>query len=122
MTPRAESLATSGASASFRAVVHVESGFYQGLDWPLERASTVIGRGSNADLVINEATISRAHALIGYDGDRVFVQDLGSTNGTLVNGTKEERKYLENSDEVRMGRLLLHIAIEPGAKKRSKRG
>jgi pSer/pThr/pTyr-binding forkhead associated (FHA) protein len=100
----------------------VGSGFYQGLDWPLERASTVIGRGSNADLVINEATISRAHALIGYDGDRVFVQDLGSTNGTLVNGTKAEREYLENSDEVRMGRLLLHISIERSAKKRSKRG
>lgn len=95
------------------AIVHVESGFYEGLAWPLERASTVIGRGSNADLVLNEATISRAHALIGYDGDRIFVQDLGSTNGTLVNGHREERKYLDNEDELMMGRLVLRVAIEP---------
>ncbi len=102
-------------SNSIRAIIHVESGFYDGLAWPLDRASTVIGRGSNADLVLNEATISRAHALIGYDGDRILVQDLGSTNGTLVNGSKEERKHLQHDDELRMGRLVLRISIEENA-------
>ncbi|MEE9279745.1 MAG: FHA domain-containing protein [Myxococcota bacterium] len=114
--------AAASTPSSVRAVVHVENGFYQGLAWPLERSTTVIGRGSNADLVLNEATISRAHALIGYDGDRIFVQDLGSTNGTLVNGRKEERKYLDDSDELMMGRLVLRIAIERGAAKRAGKG
>ncbi len=110
--------AASDAPQSVRAIVHVESGFYAGLAWPLERTSTVIGRGSNADLVLNEATISRAHALIGYDGDRVFVQDLGSTNGTLVNGSKEERKYLDDSDELRMGRLVIRVEVNRDCEER----
>ena len=110
--PSASVPAASEAPQSVQAIVHVESGFYAGLAWPLERTSTVVGRGSNADLVLNEGTISRAHALIGYDGDRVFVQDLGSTNGTLVNGSKEERKYLVDSDELRMGRLVLRVEID----------
>ena len=42
----------------------------------------------------------------------MFVQDLGSTNGTLVNGSKEERRYLDDSDELRMGRLILRIEID----------
>ncbi len=113
MAPPSDSVPAAGENPqSVQAIVHVESGFYAGLAWPLERTITVVGRGSNADLVLNEATISRAHALIGYDGDRVFVQDLGSTNGTLVNGSKEERRYLDDSDELRMGLLILRIEID----------
>ena len=92
-----------------RAFVRIETGFYTGLEWQLERSSTVIGRGRNADLVLCEATISRAHALFGYDGGRCFVQDLGSTNGTLVNGTREQRRVLADGDELRMGKLVLRI-------------
>lgn len=89
--------------------VRVESGFYQGLEWSLDRPSTVIGRGRNADLILSEATISRAHAMIGFKGKQLFVQDLDSTNGTLVNGTREHQAELQDGDEVRMGRLVLRI-------------
>ena len=89
--------------------LRVESGFYEGLEWSLDRPSTVIGRGRNADLILSEATISRAHAMVGFKGKQLFVQDLDSTNGTLVNGTREHQAELENGDEVRMGRLVLRI-------------
>ena len=112
MSPKTQ---TSLAPANARAHVRIASGFYEGLEWPLDRASTVIGRGRSADMVLNEATISRAHALFGYEGTRVFVQDLGSTNGTLVNGQKTERQLLENGDELRMGRLVLRIGIGAGS-------
>jgi pSer/pThr/pTyr-binding forkhead associated (FHA) protein len=97
-----------------KGMLRIESGFYEGLEWPLERASTVIGRGRNADLVLNEPTISRAHALLSYEGARLFVQDLGSTNGTLVNGMREDRAVLSDGDELRMGRLVLRIMIGIG--------
>jgi pSer/pThr/pTyr-binding forkhead associated (FHA) protein len=100
---------TDSPPAAGRAVVRISSGFYEGLDWPLDRASTVIGRGRSADMVLNEATISRAHALFGYEGTQAFVQDLGSTNGTLVNGEKAQRALLSPGDELRMGRLVLKI-------------
>ena len=69
----------------------------------------------NADLVLNEATISRAHALFGYDGMDAFVQDLGSTNGTLVNGAREHRKTLVHGDELRMGKLVLKVSLDAAA-------
>jgi len=92
-------------------LVCIASGFYEGLAWPLDRSSTVIGRGRSADLVLNEATISRAHALFGLEAGRPFVQDLGSTNGTLVNGQSTERRLLEDGDELRMGRLVLRLRV-----------
>ncbi|MFQ5514624.1 MAG: FHA domain-containing protein [Myxococcota bacterium] len=89
--------------------LRVESGFYSGLEWPLDRTSTVVGRGRSVDLVLNEATISRAHALLSFEGERLYVQDLGSTNGTLVNGVRRGRIVLEDGDELRMGRLVLIV-------------
>ena len=77
----------------------------------------MIGRGRNADLVLNEATISRAHALFGYEGAEVFVQDLGSTNGTLVNGAREHRKPLVHGDELRMGKLVLKVSAATRARR-----
>jgi pSer/pThr/pTyr-binding forkhead associated (FHA) protein len=101
--------------AGKRATVRIDSGFYEGLEWELDRASTVIGRGRNADLVLNEATISRAHALFGYDTSKAFVQDLGSTNGTLVNGSREHRRALAHGDELRMGKLVLRVRLDAAA-------
>ena len=98
--------------ATQRTRLPINSGFYEGLEWELDRPSTVIGRGRNADLVLNEATISRAHALFGYDGMDAFVQDLGSTNGTLVNGNRENRKTLAHGDELRMGKLVLKVSLD----------
>jgi pSer/pThr/pTyr-binding forkhead associated (FHA) protein len=88
-------------------------GFYEGLEWPIEREWVVIGRGRGADLVIAEPTISRAHAAIGFDGRRFFVKDLGSTNGTLVNGASERRLPMKDGDEIQIGKLVLRVTLPP---------
>ena len=86
-------------------------GFYEGLQVPVDRDWLVIGRGRGADVILAEPTISRAHAAIGFEEEAFFVQDLGSTNGTLVNGTREERRALEDGDEIQMGKLILRVKI-----------
>lgn len=91
----------------------VRSGFYEGLEVALDRERIVIGRGRKADLALAEATISRAHAVIGYDEDGFYVEDLGSTNGTLVNGARIERQPLKTDDEIQMGKLLIGVTL-PG--------
>ncbi len=91
--------------------IRVLRGFYEGLEMPVDRDWMVIGRGRGADIVIAEPTMSRAHAAIGYDGMRFFVQDLGSTNGTRVNGTREQRAVLHNGDEVQLGKLALAVTL-----------
>lgn len=86
-------------------------GFYEGLEVPVDRDWLVIGRGRGADVVLAEPTISRAHAAIGYEGDSFFVQDLDSTNGTLVNGNREGKAILKDGDEIQMGKLVLRIKL-----------
>ncbi|MDG2050480.1 MAG: FHA domain-containing protein [Myxococcota bacterium] len=93
--------------------VVVKHGFYAGLETPLEDSGLVIGRGREADLVIAESTISRAHARIDPGaGDGWLLQDLGSTNGTHVNGSQVSTQRLADGDEIRMGRLVLGIQLD----------
>ena len=91
--------------------IRVLRGFYEGLEMPVDRDWVVIGRGRGADLVIAEPTMSRAHAAIGYDGESFFVQDLGSTNGTRVNGSQEQKVPLKHGDEVQLGKLALTVEL-----------
>jgi pSer/pThr/pTyr-binding forkhead associated (FHA) protein len=93
------------------ASVLIENGFYEGLEVVIDRDWLVIGRGRSADLVIAEATISRVHAAIGFDADGFYVQDLGSTNGTQVDGARIERHSLKECDEIQMGRLIVSVTL-----------
>jgi len=86
-------------------------GFFEGLEVPVDRDWVVIGRGRGADVVIAEPTMSRAHAAIGYDGQGFFVQDLGSTNGTRVNGSRERKTSLKTGDDIQLGKLLLRVEL-----------
>jgi len=86
-------------------------GFFEGLEVAVDRDWVVIGRGRGADVVIAEPTMSRAHAAIGYDGQEFFVQDLGSTNGTRVNGSRERKSSLKTGDDIQLGKLLLRVEL-----------
>lgn len=91
--------------------IQVLGGFYEGLEVPVDRDWLVIGRGRGADLVLADPTLSRAHAAIGFDGSRFFLQDLGSTNGSLVNGGRQEKAPLADGDEVQLGKLRLRVRL-----------
>jgi pSer/pThr/pTyr-binding forkhead associated (FHA) protein len=92
--------------------VRVLRGFYEGLELPVDRSWWVIGRGRGADAVLADPTISRAHVAIGYQpGEGFFVQDLGSTNGTLLNGGRTQRAALSDGDEIQMGKLQLRVGL-----------
>ncbi len=97
------------------ASVRVVRGFYEGLELPLDRNWMVIGRGRSADIVIAEPTISRAHAVIGCDDEGFFVQDMGSTNGTRVNGERAGKARLADEDQVLLGKLLLQVSLPVGS-------
>jgi pSer/pThr/pTyr-binding forkhead associated (FHA) protein len=91
--------------------IQVLGGFYEGLEVPVDRDWLVIGRGRGADLVLADPTLSRAHAAIGFDGSRFFLQDLRSTNGSLVNGGRQEKAPLADGDEVQLGKLRLRVRL-----------
>ena len=80
----------------------------------------VVGRGTEADLRINDPGVSRKHVEFRTRDDRgsqvVEVVDLGSTNGMLVNGQKMARAVLDDGSVVRIGTttLTLRVVEEPG--------
>lgn len=69
----------------------------------LVNARTVIGRGSDADFVIEDAGSSRRHAEVLWDGRRAMLRDLGSTNGTKVNGSRAKEAPLTNDSVITIG-------------------
>ena len=73
---------------------------------PGERAT--IGSSEAADIVVADSSVSRVHALLERLAGSWFVQDLGSRNGTFVNGERVQvRRVVRPSDEVRLGRTRL---------------
>ena len=93
------------------ASIRVMKGFYEGLELPMDQDWIVVGRGRSADVVLADTTISRAHAAIGFNGEAFYVQDLGSTNGTRVNGERAPQAELHDGDEIRLGKLQLRITL-----------
>lgn len=70
---------------------------------PLRRGRTVIGRGSDADITLDDSGASRKHAEIVWDGTRAQVSDLGSTNGTTLNGRALKTALLEPDSIIDIG-------------------
>ncbi|PWB67916.1 MAG: hypothetical protein C3F15_17305 [Holophagae bacterium] len=72
--------------------------------FPLRAGENVIGRGMDADIRIESPKVSRHHARIVVDGGRAVLEDLGSTNGTSVNGARvESPRVLLHGDEIKIG-------------------
>lgn len=68
--------------------------------------STLIGRAPNCDVVVPSTSVSREHAKVEKTPAGVFISDLGSSNGTQVNGTPVVKARLSANDKVRMGEVV----------------
>jgi len=108
VTPSADRNVTDTAVRRASVVLEVN-----GMKHPLDPPGIVIGRGTEADLRINDPGVSRRHAEIRvFPGDsvaRVSVVDLGSTNGILVNGQRVEQATLEDGSVVKIGNTTMTI-------------
>src|SRR5260221_13946236 len=86
-----------------RAYLVVLAGASVGEMYKIEVEKTVIGRGQNAQIRLLDDGISREHAQLVIQGERVVLEDLGSTNGTYCNGLKVDRKELADGDKILVG-------------------
>lgn len=69
----------------------------------VDKPVITIGRGTDNDIIINDALLSREHARIVSVGEDHIVEDLQSSNGTLVNGSPQTRKILHHRDIIGLG-------------------
>jgi pSer/pThr/pTyr-binding forkhead associated (FHA) protein len=98
-------------------VLRFISGKYQGGEFPIVNDKPIIvGRSSDLDMVLVEDMVSRKHARITMQQDQIWIEDLGSTNGTFVNGEKIKRARLKEGDRVLIGTSILKVIAGEGAR------
>ena len=89
-----------------------------GIRHPLVPPGFVVGRGSDADVRVNDPGVSRRHARITVtgtaDAPQVSIEDLGSTNGVVVNGSRVQKTELTEGSRIEIGntRMLVHAPSE----------
>lgn len=89
-------------------MIVVVKGPSAGLEVRLTKQETIIGRDERADLVFNSAAVSRRHARIILRDGQYFVQDLGSSNGTFVNGQRvQQSTALKDGDEIGLSQAIV---------------
>jgi ABC transport system ATP-binding/permease protein len=82
-----------------------------GESFKVDKASLVIGRTPENDIVLNHKSISRHHAKLISDGNDFIVVDLESANGVRVNGQKEDRVQLDSGDTVELGHIRMRFVV-----------
>ncbi len=86
------------------------SGKFQGSEYALtDSGEMLVGRSGDVQIVLSEDMVSRRHARIAYDSQRITIEDLGSTNGTFVNGEKIKRADLKEGDRVLIGSSIFKV-------------
>lgn len=78
-----------------------------GARYLIDKNITSIGRNVDGDIFFDDITVSRNHAEIINDKGIYIIVDKGSTNGTYINGIRENEKALINNDEIQIGRIKM---------------
>jgi len=86
------------------------SGKFQGSEYALaDSGEMLVGRSGDVQIVLSEDMVSRRHARIAFEGQKITIEDLGSTNGTFVNGEKIKRAELKEGDRVLIGSSIFKV-------------
>ena len=83
----------------------------------LDRDTTTVGRHPDSDIFLDDVTVSRRHASLSRveGGNHIVVKDLGSLNGSYVNGERVDERTLATGDELQIGRFKLLYVGDGGA-------
>ncbi len=80
--------------------------------FPLSSAELKVGRSEQSDIALADPGVSRSHARVVREGDDFIVEDLGSTNGPMVNGRPVRRRRLADGDIIKLGNSTLQFRRE----------
>jgi len=91
----------------------VIAGSQAGSVFQLTRPRVYLGRGSTMDVQLNDAEVSRRHAMLEIRDEEATIQDLGSTNGTFVAGERVQRATIGHQQEFTLGSTTLMFLVTP---------
>lgn len=95
--------------ADLQAILSVDDGSHR--TYQLQRGSNIVGRGQDASFRLPDTSVSRRHIDIYFDGQVAVMHDLGSTNGTSVNGSTVQTWQLADGDVIRVGHSTVVFSI-----------
>lgn len=85
----------------------------EGVRHPLRNGTTIVGRGSDADIRLSDSAASRQHLQLIWDGKAGIARDLGSTNGTKINGQRFREAALTPDTVITIGQTALRFHLTP---------
>ncbi|MDQ3262255.1 MAG: FHA domain-containing protein [Myxococcota bacterium] len=87
----------------------IAEGKEAGKEFVFDQGSVAIGRTSDCDVILYDPGVSRKHARIFKEGEEYFVEDLGSSNGTKVNGSVIKKQKLTDGDAISLGPVVFNF-------------
>jgi pSer/pThr/pTyr-binding forkhead associated (FHA) protein len=117
-TRRVESIEPEGTKPFLerhRASLTITRGSAAGTEYALEGTRTIIGRSSEAQIQIDDASVSSEHAAVELDSQGFGIRDLASTNHVLLNGAEVLASDLKHGDRINLGECELQFVLEQRA-------
>ena len=85
----------------------VVNGPLAGTRYPLDKGEILLGRAPNSNVVLSEPDVAWRHCHIRQHGNRFTIADLRSSAGTYVNGMRSAERWLEDRDQIGIGKTIL---------------
>jgi pSer/pThr/pTyr-binding forkhead associated (FHA) protein len=79
--------------------------------YTVTKPRTVLGRGTDSDIQLQDSEVSRRHAMLEIRGDEAMVVDMGSTNGTYVDGVRVQKASIFSNQEFSLGTTTLMFIV-----------
>jgi pSer/pThr/pTyr-binding forkhead associated (FHA) protein len=100
-----------GIPGWYQASVAILEGHAAGMEYPIKKTYTVIGRRRDAAISLKDPLASRHHAAIMFHEDAFILKDLDSTNGTYMRGSYIRQRKLVHGDKFRIGNTILQFIL-----------
>ena len=96
----------------YQSSIVILSGGAKGTEHAIDSVQLTVGRGPGVDLAFDDESMSREHAAIEFTSEGFRIRDLGSTNGTLLNGGDVRVGELKHGDKFQVGEHLFQLIVE----------
>lgn len=100
------------ATAAKNATLTIQNGCFAGLEIPLKKTKTLLGRDLGCDICLDDSLVSSEHAVVVKENSSYIIEDLNSRNGTYVNGDSIQKRKLKNGQSITIGNFIIRFSTK----------
>ena len=95
----------------FTASLLIKKGLKKGAEYTITTSRAVIGRGTGSDIIVDDSAVSRMHAAIEFSKNKFVLKDLGSKNGTFLDGKSINEAVLAHGNTFQIGSTVIEFVL-----------